>query len=381
MGIYITADEWQGFAKEQTSFLGLLHPAAGDAFQFIEATISPEEERGTRTDKRGTLSRGVTTRKTKSGKLSIKAYMAPSGSLGVTHDFSICEKQAWGQQVVTGGTSIVNSFIKHPDDVLFGLSVHFYADFAAWHIKGFVPEEITYSSNNKDEAFIEISGVASEIIQTGPSTLAVALLGGESSFQPQSVDLSNFSKDSKVDVGSSTGHLVTAEPTGGLVPVSPNIVGAQGLNSVIGPNILSGTTLPGVLVSGISGSYKIDAVDVQSISHSVTIKTSRTVRDNDYGTISSSGFFSGSVRDVSFESEIVLSKPNFKYMTGAQKLSQFDIELVFGSVAGSRFRIDMNKAEINIPEVTANSEGEANTTLSGYALPTVGEDEATGTWD
>ncbi len=316
----------------------------------------------------------------KSGELTIKANLIASGSLGVASDLALFEKHLYGAQAVSGGVSVVNSFSKHPEDTLFGLSVHFVADFAAWHIKGFVPDQIVYSLPGDDEATVEITGQAAEIIQTGYSTLAAALIGGEASITVQPGDAVNFSTGSKIDVGSSTGHTVSAEPIGDVVQVSPIIVGAQSIGAVVTPNILTGTT-SGVVISGIAGSFQLDAVEVKSVSHTITVKANRSIRNKTYGSATPDGFYSAQKREVSFESEIYLSRPNFKYLTGAQKLIQYDLQLIAGDTAANRVKFDMNKVELEIPAIETNDDDEAMVTLSGSALPTTGEDEATQTYD
>jgi len=381
MGDYITGDEWQAFVLEQTTFLGLLHPAANHAFEFIDATITPQEERKPRDDNRGTNSRGETIRLKKSGSVTINAYLKTSGSLGVLSDMSPFEKHAYGAQAVNGGASIVNSLAKNPEDTLFGLSVHFMADFTAFHCKGCVVQSIVYDLPGDNEATMAITLDCAEIIQTGASTVQAILSGGESSFTPAFIDITNFSAGSKVDIGSSTGHIVGSEPSGGSVSINPNIVGAQAINSVIGPTIIAGTPVNSDPISGIAGSYKMDALDVQSISHKITVTCNRTIRNKTYGTAIPDGYYSGKKREITFESMLILSRPNMRYATGAQKLVQYDLELVAGDTAGSRVRFDMNKVEFDIPEIATNNEDEAEVTVSGYALPTNDEDEMTQTYD
>lgn len=380
-GEYIFGLEAQAYAVEQSAFGTVVYPAATDAFKHLKLTITPDEARRRRKDHRGTRSQGDAVRGKRSSKWSISAYLLPSGVLGTPPDIWPILKQGFGTETINAGASVVYTLLKFPELTHKGLSIHAYAGHLHVGIKDAIVQELSIKGSGSQEAEIEASGEGTEVIVTGTSTLGSSASNGASSVTVATGDGQKFSVDSKVDIGTSTGHTVTAI-AGDVLTITPVLVGAQSLGVTVKPN-QPGFTTAGAPVTETEGSFKIDTVAIDILSASFKLANKLKMRTNEYGRSVASGFSSPTFREVGFEADIMLRRDYLKYYGHAKNLVQKDIEIAFGSTAGKRARLDMDKTEFKIPAFEfPDGEDEMGSKISGEALPTSsGDDEVRLTFD
>lgn len=378
-GDYIVGREEQVFISEQSAFGALVWPTAGDGIKHLKCMIARKEERNPRRDQRQTRSRGETVVGRRSATWSLSGLLIPSGVLGTPPDAGLIFKHAYGQETVNPGVSVVYSLAKDLESVLNGLSIHRFANHMHQAARDCIVQELTVKASGSGEAEWEATGDAAEEVLTGTSTLAVSAVLGATSITVAAEDGVKYSVDSRIDVGTSLGHQVTAI-VGDVLTLGTGLASAQGVGVAVKPNQPAATTT-GTPISGIIGQYQIDAVTVKIISASVKLANKLKMRNNEYGSAVASGFASPAPRDVTFETELYLTKDYLKYYGHARNKAQKDLALTIGSVAGSRAAIDMNKAEFDIPEIEHPDEDETTVTVAGVALPTGTEDESTLTFN
>lgn len=380
-GIYTYGRDEQVYVAEQSTFGTLVWPAAGDAIRHVKCSIKPNVARKPRTDLRGTRSRGETIEGKRDCKWSLSGFLIPSGVLGTPPDIWPLLKHAFGVQTINGGASVVYTLVKEGETVLNGLSIHRFSNHLHQAVRDAIVSELTIKSSGVGEAEFEISGEGTEEIFTGTSDLAVDASNGASSVQVTAGDGAKFSVGSKVDIGTSAGHTITGI-AGDVLSISPNLVGAQATGSDVIPNKPS-TTTAGNPVSGIKGSYTIDAVAVKMNSSSVKLVTNFKLVNTEFGTAVATRFISPGKREVTFETEHFLTKDDFKYYGHARKLVQEAVFFTIGNAAAARAVLAMPKVELDVPELEIPENDEAMLKVTGYALPTTGtaEDELSLTFN
>lgn len=378
-GDYIVGREEQVYISEQTAFGTLVWPAAGDAIKHLKCSIERKEERTPRRDQRGTRSRGETVVGRRSVTWSLSGLLIPSGALGTPPDAGLIFKHAFGVETVNAGISVVYSLLRDLEATLMGLSIHRFANHMHQAARDCIIQDLTIKASGSGEAEFEASGDAAEEILTGSSTLAVAAILGATSITVATGDGVKYSVDSRIDVGTSPGHQVTAIAAD-VLTITPGLASNQGIGVVVIPNKPAATTT-GSPISGIIGQYQIDAATVKIISASVKLANKLKMRNNEYGSVVATGFASPEPRDVTFEKELYLSKDYLKYYGHARNKVQKDLALTIGSMAGSRAVIDMNKTEFDLPAIDLPEADEATIKIAGTALPTATEDEITLTFN
>jgi len=374
-GDYAVPYEGQGFIKPQTAFNTLLWPVAGDAISFNKISITPNQEKKPRSDHRGTRSVGATILGKRSGSYTLSGLYVPSGSLGVAPDIGELIKACMGIETVTGGVSVLYSFIKDLETAMKGLSMHLFANHFAVSVLGAIVNDLTIKWSGEGEVEFEASGEAADVVRTGSSTVATAQTAGNASVVVASGDGPKYSIGSQVKVDVEGGRVVT-DVVGDTLTVAPVVTAAQTVGQTVVPDEPAGTTT-GDAISGVSCNLQVDAAAVEMISGQFKMSNKSTLRNNLCGSAVANGFRSPEAREVMAELELYLTKPNFKYAGDAILNNQKDLQIKLGDVPGKRCVIDMNKFEFNPFPLDSPESDEAVISLSGVAKPTANEDEAT----
>ena len=366
------------FCCKQAAWRTVKQPVADEAIRYDKFTAQLNPEREARNaDYRGTRSRGPTVEGRRSAEWSLSGTLYASGTLGTPPDIFELLTAVMGQEVITGGVSVVYNLVKDSETVFNGLSIHHFAEFFSFAVRDAIVNEFSFQIPGTGHIGFECSGQAAEVIKTGSSLVATGQTAGNVNVVVTIGEGVHYSVGSKIKIGGVGGHVVQTI-VGDAMTVDPVVAAAQSIGDIIIPDEPTGTTT-GDAIPITRGQHIIDGTAIKIISGNVKIVNNLSLRNKHYGSAVASGFVSGPVREISFETTIDLSKPNFKYFGGAIGLVQRDVQIDLGDVPGNIFQIDMNKSEYEVPSIENPEENEAELTLVGSALPMANEDEITVT--
>lgn len=371
--------EGKAFVKAQSAWNTVAQPVAGDAFRFTSLSFKENPERDPRTDQIDTRSEGATIQGRTTVEWSAEGFFMPSGALGVAPDIGPFLKQIFGIETVNGGASVVYTFHKDPETVVFGLSIWHFGNHFGVGIKNAIVKELEIKGSGGDQSTFTMSGEATTLIRAGSGTLNGALSGGEATITVQTGEGAMYSVDAKIDVGSSTAHVITSV-SGDDIGVSPVIVGAQSDNTAVIPTEPTPTYV-GSPVSKVRGTFDLGAVTYKLLEGSVKISDPSTIRNDEFGTATASGFDSVGARAVTFTGQSRLLTEFFKEYGGFANNTQKALNFFIGDTATERGKFAMPAFEGMPGAIDSPDDAPAVLALDGPAKPTANENELVLTFD
>lgn len=370
--------EGKAFVKAQTAWDAVAYPVAGDAFKFNKISFKENIEREPRTDEVDTRSEGDTISGRTEVDWSAEGFFMPSGALGVAPDIGPFLKAAFGVETINASTSVVYTFHKDPETVLFGLSIWHFGNFMGLGVKNAIVSELTISGSGGDQATFSMSGKATTLIRSGSGTLNGAVANAATTVTLQTGEGAMFSDGAKVDVGTSTAHTVTV--SGDVLTVTPAIVGAQSDGAAVVPNVPT-PVYAGEPIPKVRGSFDLGATTYKILDGSVKISDPAAIRNDEFGTAVASGFDSVGSRAVSFSGNMRLLKTNLKEIGGFSNQTQKALNFIIGDTAGKRGKFAMPAFEGTPPDLSSPDDGTASFAIEGPAKKTAVENELVLTFD
>lgn len=365
------------YARPESAVGTFAVPRAADAMRIQKASIKLDYERMPRADARQTASlqeqitglRKVTWNATK--------YFMPHGTAGTAPDDGDVLTALFGVATVNGGSNVVYSFSSSQTIPTLSIT-HENASTYAAAASGCVANQGKWTLKSAQPAMVEYSGMGMEYIHTGTSTSNGSILDAATTVHPATADVDNFSNNSYIQVGTSTGHLVTAGGGTTSLTVSPGISGAQSDGAVIAPYVPS-ETVSGSPVSGTLNTFTIDTVALTALEAEIEVDNGFKPNDQQTGITYVTDFIrgfrsvKGSISVRATKSEILnLGKHNLAVSTTRA------LVLTGGTGAGKRFSFSIPYAELTLPEIDIPEADEAVIKLSFVALASsAGDDEMT----
>ena len=353
------------FAKVETAFKTFLKPAATDAIKVLECKIGYKQERKDREDSRQTRSLVERITGRKEITWSLEGYLIPSGTAATPPDMGVLIKAAMGVQTI--GATVVYSLAETQS----GLdplsiseattSVLGRACFGAW------TDKMTLKVSGADDPMIGFEGRACGYIQTGTSTANGAGVA-TTALIVQTADISNFQVGSVLQIGAAqTNRQVTVKSGANLTLDS---VATWSDTDAVIPYVPAETTI-GSPIAGINGSITIDAVTLPITAFELTLENGIKAVDDEAFADAPTDFIVG-WRKVTGNISVRARKDMILHIgKRVQDIATTrDLVVVFGTGTGTRFQVDIDRAEMEFGDLEIPRADEATYTLPFTALAT-----------
>jgi len=330
--------------------------AGTDAFRQISGWISDRPTRERRNDASGSRSALEYITGPREITFSVEAYVVPSGSAGTPPDIHALLLSAMGGAsgyANVGGTSDTYSLTAtQGDQASFTLvveqnGIHMVAAY------GCVVEDMEISANGTDHPTITFSGRAMGVYETGKDTINGALSGGEDTVVVDNGEA--FQVGSVIQVGTSTGHTVTAIATNSLT-VSPVVSGAQGDGLDVIPYVPARTTA-GSPISVTSANYDLSTDTALPLtSYSVKLENNHQFHDNVSGVETFADYHEGP-RDVTGAISWRLDEDQTRLLAERASFGVKSLTATLGATAGAICTITQPQVELGYDDPDNALEG------------------------
>lgn len=345
-------------------------PAGADAAKVMKCDISAERTRNLREDSRATRSALERIQGRGTVSWSVEAEVIPSGSAGTPPDLHPMYKAAMGSYANTPATSdaytLANSqtpdtltLLRHMTDVL---------SESAW---GCWVDEMTLSVQGGETPKVKFAGGGMGYVLTGTSTLNGAM-SGSTTMVVQTADGYAFATNSLIQIGSTSGIVVTADSSRPSFTTDGSVTESNG--AAVIPYAPTETTA-GSPIAGISGSvtYDSDAVNVTGLE--VSLKNGFRPLDDEALEEYPSDFVPG-FREVTGNITLRARKDWVVHVANRLEYSTQALTVVLGSTAGSILTVSVPYAELDYSAIDVPAgDGDVVLTLPFVALGSSGEDE------
>lgn len=368
----------QLFVAPQSAWDAPLWPSAGHAIKFIEFTSQVVPVREPRTDEKGTRSEGATVELRKEGTWTIKAKVIPSGALGTVPDDTELNKGAYGTETINASTSVVYSLVKDLEAVFNGVTITFFGNHFALMLVNAIVDMKKFDISGESDSTIEFSGKCTDIVHIGSSTVPAGASSGAGSVTVATGDGPKFRQDAQAQIGSENSKTISGV-VGDVVSFSPVLSGALASDAVIQPEEPVGTTSSVSPIPGIKGSFTYAGSAFKIQSGTITVNNNPTIRNDDYGSNTASGFDTGNPRQVTFEFQARNLKSNFQIYGESVLKSNKPIVVTLGDTPGQRIVLNMPLAEVDPSSFDPPGTDTGKINWSGRAVKTNGDDEITET--
>jgi len=350
-------------------------PAAGNAMKILESSVTPNEERIIRADKRNTRSAMDFVRRRQSVEWSLKSYLLPSGSLGTAPDgMDDLLEIAFGTETVNGSTSVVYDLAKElASSVTIHRAVGQSASSAVFAemIRGAVVNQATFDMSGSEETMVTFEGMGADILRAGASTVDsddgddVAVASG---------DGPKFDVGQYINVDDQTDLEITAKS--GDTLTTTNHTGQDNGDAVVPSACVTSQTFQSgaVPIAGIAGSSSLDSSTFNVVSAQVVLNNNLKMHNDRFGTAKAQDFHANN-RQVTGSLTIRLTDSNFLQVAQSRGVTEFDLQLVSGDTDGSKAQFDLNQLVFDLTAIPSNAEEDILVTLPFTALGSSGDDE------
>jgi hypothetical protein len=371
------------FAKAETTFGTFIKPSATEAMKVLKSEFKFDQKRSDRMDARS--SRSVLERITgrKEVSWSVEMYALPSGAAGTAPDSNALWKALLGVETVNASTSVVYTgsatqtamgsvtLLRHLNDVV------------QESIIGATVESATIKLSGGSEPRVTFEGFGADHVHTGASTLGAQASSGASSITLTAATIGNIGVGSIIQVGSDTnssaGYEVTTVNTSTYVcGISPVMGSTVSNGSTVLPFAPSETTA-GSPISGTLGSLTVDATALLITEAEITIKNNHKPVNDEAFTALVTDYIPG-FREVTGKVTVRGRRDFFIHLGNRKLFTTKDLQLICGTTAGSKLKIDLDFAEFEFSPVDIPESEEAMFEIPFKALGSSGEDEITVTW-
>lgn len=352
-----------GYFVPETTYATAVKPAATDAFPATSIVITPNYERVTVPDRRGTRSVVQKVAGKKGVSWSVEASVRPSGAAGTAPDLADVLKNTFGTQTVVTSTSVAYTLLKDPS----GLSGTLYRKLTdiLEGCYGAIVQSASFSFASDAFLTASLQGIGSDVLRSGTGQANGA---GSSTATLISDDASHFSKYGIVaiddDDNSGAGYQISSISAQTLTLES---TASWSDNDAITPMVPTGT-ITGDPLYGTIGSMSWDggSTTVDIISGSAKINTGLGLF-TPYGSDVATKVTLEGERTAEFEITMLMDSLQYQKVGEAyEKVSQ-NVKLTVGSAAGARVRLNLPQTEIDSPELSGGS-GLIQVTLRGDSI-------------
>lgn len=324
------------------------------------------------------------TDKAPAADITIPMYLRPSGTLGTRPMGYALFKSLFGTETPNASTSVVYTqakarpafsyWAKQGHTVFFCQGAIVTALDVSLATKGGVKMDFTAQGMNmgwagKDTLDTAISTSTDTVVVDNPKRFTVG------------ARIQNVTKE---DTNSNAGYAITAVnyDTGALT-VSPNVNGvalAWEAADVIQGFLPEITSYVGTVVENRKGTVSFDGGSTTTAVKEFSLKIGEPVEwldevdDNDYPTS-----YMENTRDISGSIGVYMRPADLERIRDARAGTTKDVRIVFGDTSGYKLQIDMDKVELDVPDVTVNAPA-VEMTMDYKALGTSGEDSCSFTF-
>lgn len=354
-------------------------PAASNAVKFKEFSLSQTEERVYREDKRGTRSYQETIPRRKSVEWSLTGYLLPSGAAGTAPDgWDDVFESAFGTETINASTSVVYTLAKEFSKPLtlhravgHSLSTAVFSEMA----RGAVVNQITFNLSGVEEAMVQVSGFAADVLRAGKGTINTDS-GTVVNFTGTG-EAHNFDAGMYVDIDSINDSLISAvNTTANTITVGSHSAQSNG-EFVVPSACIKGQTFTStaVPVSGILGSCTLESASTEILAATITIDNGAKPHNDVYGTDKNTSFHLGN-RTVTGSITVRLDDANFQKIAKSRRSSKIALSLVSGTTAGSIATFTLGNVVVEYTPIQMVAVDDVTVTLPFKAYATSsGEDE------
>lgn len=376
----------QRFHVERESTAGTIVQATGaGAVKVLKSSFASKQERKNRIDANVSRSRIARITGKRESTWSLECYALPSGTASTAPDIHDLLLNSMG--VATVGATAVYT-LSDSQSTLGTMSLHRNINGVVLQsMLGASTETMKISASGTDDPKFSFEGSAFDMLHTGYSTLAAECAASATVVV---ADADQFEVGSIIQVGTSTGtgtaatgtgHRVTAKTTVTLT-VTPSVTGTQASGLAVVPFSPTETTA-GVPISGNLGSLTANfagagALTLPITQFELTLKNNLKWHD-----------------DAAFSAIPVDYTPGWRDVTGSISLrarrdqvialghyrnsiaSIYDLVVTCGSATGTRFVIDIDRAEVDGAQMEVPDADECMIQLPFVAMGSAGADEFT----
>lgn len=375
------------YAVPETTFGTFVKPTGANALKVLTSTVEFGQERVERNDARQTRSwlERITRRKTVGW--SLEKFLLPSGTADVPPDDGPLLKAALGVETINGGTSVVYSLaaaqaalgsltlVRELNGVLMEAIV------GAW------VEAMTISISGGEEPKISFEGGAADHIGTG----ATGIVNGAQAALDTAIEL-NPGKAAAYDVGSvvafvdaagavvddnaGAGFEVTnVDDAGDILTISPGLVNPLAGGERTIPFVPTEVTA-GSAIAGIVGDLQLDSVSLPVTAAEVSVTNNNKALNDEAFQDKVTDYFPQN-RDVVGSLTVRARRDEIAELGERKKFTVRDLDIVFGSGAGTTWSLDLPTIEMDFSAVEVPESEEASFSLPFRSLGASGEDEFT----
>jgi len=374
------SDEY-GYGREQNVFIKaegagaygtLVHPAGTDAIKVLSCGLTNAQERKDRLEKGS--SRSVISRFTgrKTAEFTLEKYILPSGSKGTKPDDAILWEALFGQEEVHMDTSVDYKLLAEGS-----ISLSIFNDVGPHReaICGAVPTSMTLNWTGGDEPKVSFNGPAKDHYFCGSGTLAA---DATTTTTITVNDARQFAIDMLIKIGtednSGAGFKITEINYGTNVLTLNAQVESQSSGAAVIPLPLTPVTT-GDVIPVIVGNVKFGSSTILVTGCSFTVDQKIALRNDEFGSVSASGFRHPEFREVTCSLDLYFTKDAGRWLNDAKRFTAQDIEVNLGETEGYKLEIDASQVEFEIPNIDVPDTGECTISLAGKCLGSSGEDE------
>jgi len=314
------------------------------------------------------------------GTWTIPTYMRPSGTAGSAPQDDLLYESLFGTKTVNSGVSVVyTQAIEKPS-----FSIWMQKDHTVFFAKGAVATSMQPSITNQGGVKQEWSGgfmwmgwCGTDALASSASSAATSIVVTDAKRYSVSGRIYNYTED---DNNSGAGYEITAvNVSTNTLTISPGISTGWSSADVIKP------FLPSRVEVGDPLANSLTTVDIGSDTGKVVQSLDFTLGDPAQyieDEISTQGYptaYLETARDYSGKINLYLRKQDVKYFYDAYNDTSVDVDINFGSTAGSQAVLNLPYASIEVPEITVNAPA-INMSIGVKALGSSGEDSASLTF-
>ena len=356
------------FVRSESAAGTWVAPRAQDAIRTKKADVKLDVERVDRTDARQHASRVERITHLRRVTWAHEGYLGASGAAGTAPDEGELLRGLFGTETVNSGTSVVYTlsssqtiptFTIHKEDsgVLMRSGT------------GCVVNQGKFSFKGGADAMSSYSGMGMQYAHTGSTTLNDASANNaDTTVTIATADINNFSTNSYIQIGTSTGHQVTGGAGTATLTISPGLTGGQSNGAAVTPYVPS-ETISSTVVPVTLGTVTLAGTSLPFTEAEVEIDNGFKPNDQQGGIAYVTDFIRG-FRTVKGSVTVRATKDQIlqlgNYNTAVATTQALVIAV--GNVAGYRFSFSFPYAEINLAEIDVPEADEAIIKLPFEAL-------------
>lgn len=364
------------YAALETTFGTFKKPAASDAINIKSSSITPNQERVNRMDKRASRSISERITRKKSADWTMNTYLNPSGTAGTAPDIGGLLEAGFGTATPTPATKVDYTLAK---DINKSFTITRKVGTWSEAAIGCIVNQAIFRVKGEDECEVEISGLAANFIHTAPTTLAASSASGSDELTITDPTL-QLSVGSVIQVGTDTnggaGFQVTT-----IVGTTVTLESGLTADAASAAAVVAYAPTPvtaGSPASCISGSLTIDGSTYYITEFEITLNNNLNMQNDFFGFETAQGYSASSHREVTFSGTCYVQNEHSKIRGESVLFSSMPVVLTIGSVAGKKVVLTMSEAEFNIVPMEIPEAEQATFTLEGSALDaSAGEGELT----